>query len=566
MIKASVDRGRITLSFRYDPHLVEKCKSILGARWNKAERFWAYPATRNAARAVWSVFAPFPDGPANFVISQEFHNLLTDIELPPDGTPIPNVPTKPWEHQRKAWWYVVSQWGTNGNPCGAALLGMDMGTGKTKVTIDLIQVYGFKRVLVTCPTKVVKVWGREAKRHCDPRIRFLLLGKGPITKRADRLLTAAGVPTPLVVVTNYEATRAVSSYREMHDAIKRTAWDLLVLDEIHRIKAPGGMDSRFFDSLADMIPCRLGLTGTSLGEGPMDAYGQFRFLDRSIFGTSFVRFRGRYAIMGGFEGKKVVDYQNEGEFAERFGSITYEVRAEDVLDLPDEHHVEREVELSEATQKHYSEMDEEFTTWVGEDGGDVSVQNAMSRIGKLQEITGGFVRDPDTKRVHRLGSEKAEELGDVLDDLRPDEPLLVCCRFRPDLDIVREIVEKKGRTYSELSGKADQSEGWMDGKTDVLGVQIDAGKEGIDLTRARYCVIYSMSYSRTAYAQFLRRIRRPRQKSKTVTFIHLVASGTVDKRVYRALLRKTSVVESILEEVRAEKRRSSRARRKEEDE
>ena len=43
-IKISNDpSGRITVSFPYDPLLVEKIKSIDGRRWDPAEKHWSFP-------------------------------------------------------------------------------------------------------------------------------------------------------------------------------------------------------------------------------------------------------------------------------------------------------------------------------------------------------------------------------------------------------------------------------------------------------------------------------------------------------------------------------------------
>ena len=53
--------------------------------------------------------------------------------------------TEPWEHQKKALSYLYRR--------DAAALYTDMGTGKTKIMIDLIQSRGFKRVLVVAPNK-----------------------------------------------------------------------------------------------------------------------------------------------------------------------------------------------------------------------------------------------------------------------------------------------------------------------------------------------------------------------------------------------------------------------------
>ena len=58
----------------------------------------------------------------------------------------------------------------------------------------------------------------------------------------------------------------------------------------------------------------------------------------------------------------------------------------------------------------------------------------------------------------------------------------------------------------ELSGRRDELKRWQDGEAQVLAVQIDAGSEGVDLTRARYSIFYSVWFSLGKYDQALARV------------------------------------------------------------
>ena len=59
----------------------------------------------------------------------------------------------------------------------------------------------------------------------------------------------------------------------------------------------------------------------------MDIYAQYRFLDPGIFGTSFARFRQRFAVMGGYGGHQITGYQNESELSDRIYSIAMKAAA-----------------------------------------------------------------------------------------------------------------------------------------------------------------------------------------------------------------------------------------------
>ncbi len=65
------------------------------------------------------------------------------------------------------------------------------------------------------------------------------------------------------------------------------------------------------------------------------------------------------------------------------------------------------------------------------------------------------------------------------------------------------------------------------------------------MTRARYAVFYSLGYSLGDYQQARARLVRPGQE-RPVTFVHLLARGTVDERVMQAIEAKADVVEYVL--------------------
>jgi SNF2 family DNA or RNA helicase len=78
-------------------------------------------------------------------------------------------------------------------------------------------------------------------------------------------------------------------------------------------------------------------------------------------------------------------------------------------------------------------------------------------------------------------------------------------------------------------------------------VQIQAGEAGIDLTRARYGVYYSIDYNLGHYLQSRKRLHRPGAKWP-VMFYHLMAADTIDQKVAGALERRQNLVESVLGE------------------
>lgn len=490
--------------------------------------------------------------------------------------------TKPWDHQVHAYNLVCSQ--------PATMLAIDMGCGKTKVIVDAVcNMDDCNRVLVLCPKSVIDTWPAEFAKHGVCPVNVVPLRSETIRQRANeaeaKMLLSKIRKEKIALVINYEA-----AWREDFAKLAQSIhWDMVVADEIHRIKAPGGKLSWFMKRLGPKARRRVGLTGTPLPHSPLDAYAQYRFLDSTIFGTSYVRFRARYAVMGGYQNHQVISFQNEDELHEKFYSIAYRVKKADVLDLPSVVHEQRIIHLCPEARRLYDELRSEFIADVG--AGVITAANALSRLLRLQQITSGFgVIESGAKVEVDLG--KYDALVDIFRDLDHAEPVVVFCRFTRDIEQVHKAAEKTERKCYELSGQRNELAEWK-GRTehykcdqcgdtdtwdwkapprrlecnldahdhpeycqgtmrrvgDVLAVQIQAGGVGVDLSRAAYCVYYSLGFSLGDYEQSLARLHRPGQ-TRSVTYLHLVAKNTVDQQVYAALRKRRQVVEAILTQIK----------------
>ena len=218
----------------------------------------------------------------------------------------------------------------------------------------------------------------------------------------------------------------------------------------------------------------------------------------------------------------------------------------EVLDLPPETHVTYHCELAGEAARIYRDLEEDFVAQVRD--GVVTAANAMVKLLRLQQVTGGCV-PTDDGIGHRIDSAKQKLLADTLEDIGADEPVVVFCRFHADLDAVHEACKSLGYSSMELSGRRDELAQWQAGEAQVLAVQISAGGVGVDLTRARYTIYYSLSFSLGEYDQALSRVHRPGQ-TRPVEHIHLVARNTVDVKIMRALEKRAEVVQSILAEIK----------------
>jgi len=525
----------------------ETLKAIPEARWNAKHRAWTYPATiqhlvmlkralGDALRLDATAQRLVNEARAAKAAEREAAQHKSDASEAPD---IPHLKTRAWRHQRQAFAFA--------NTLKRAVLAMEMGTGKTLVSLGFIAENTERAAVVLAPKRVVRVWPAEIDKHlADPgQWHVLPLAEGPTAKRAKAIEAAqreaAQAGKRLLVAVNYEA-----SHREpLAGALKRLEPDVVVLDEVHRIKSRTGKASKFAAALAAGADHRLGLTGTLIPNGPEDVWAQFRAIDPNLLGpwTQFSREHLVYNDFGGVAGYKDLELLHH-----KIDRRAYRV-TQDVLDLPPVQHQVVPVDLKPGTRRLAREIYDELRVQLGH--GSITTSIFLTKLLRVQQLTGGVaVLDDGTHEI--VDTAKADALEDLLTDLPKNEPVVVFATFHDDLDAIERVTEKLGRRYAELSGRRDQLEAWQRGEADVIGIQTHAGGVGIDATRAAICVYYSHTYNYGAFEQSQKRVHRPGQ-TRPVRMYYLIATDSVDEDIHAALTAKKNLAEYVLERARRAK-------------
>lgn len=525
----------------------EKLKHI-GAEWRPSLGGWVLPASPRAAAEfrTLGIMADIDEGFARLLDDADAIASAAAAKSMKELPPIPGK-TDAWLHQRQAYHFSMD------SKLDGTMLAMGMGTGKSRTVIGMAEGHEAQSMYILGPKRTLKVWNGEFPKHADreweviqPPLNATVAKKAVYVRGAVKLAVAR--KQPFVVCLNHEAFWR----KPMFDMMRENKWDLGYVDESHRIKAPGGKASMWAARLRPHTRKRICGSGTPMGHSPLDIYGQYRYLDPSIFGTSNTMFKARYSITvrigddeAGFD--KVVGYQNETELADKFGSIAY-ICGDEVLDLPEAFDVPRPFEMSPRTRKAYNTIDAGIALQVRD--GLITTTNALTKLLRLQQVTSGVVKDDDGVEQH-IGDDKLEVLRETLVDLG-DEPTVVFCRFRSDIARIRELCTELGLTHGELSGAEDSvltETATMRDDIQIAVVQEQAGGSGVDFTRACIAIYYSISFSLTDYDQSRKRLHRPGQK-RHVRYFHLIAEGTKDEVVYEALKNRRDIIEAVLEAAR----------------
>lgn len=455
--------------------------------------------------------------------------------------PMP-VKTKPFKHQIAAYNIALQ--------LAAAALLMEQGTGKSLVALAVAGrrfLRGeIKRLLIVAPSSVVPVWPREFEAHANFPFEVQAL-QGPVPQREEILLGWPPNPKQLqVAVTNYEA-----SWR-MIDALAAWNPDMIICDESQRIKTPSARQSKAMHQLGRRAKYRMILTGTPVTQGPLDFFSQYKFLDPGIFGNSYYAFRARYAIMGGYEQRQVVGYQNLPELIKKAHSVAFRVTKAEALDLPEQVDQLRYCELEPKAAKLYWQLAKQSIAELSEEKV-ITAANVLARLLRLSQVAGGFIGDGEGN-VQQVSSAKLKLLEEVMGDLlEAGKKVVVFARFLPELAAIEDLLVRREIDYARIAGDVSMAARGEevrrfqeDPGCQVFLAQIQTAGLGITLHAADTAVFYSLDYSYANYDQARARIHRIGQRN-TCTYIHLVAQGTVDEKVLAALQAKKSVADEVVD-------------------
>jgi SNF2 family DNA or RNA helicase len=450
-----------------------------------------------------------------------------------------------WQNQQEAYDFAMEH--------PACMLDMEMGTGKTRVALDVAFDRDLvDRILVVCPKAVLGVWEENIRKFHDGEnwACITLTGNKAIKAKTETLrkdLEKCENYDKVFVVVNYDAVWR----KELGDFIYQQAgFDMVILDESHRAKSPGSKVSKYLAMLGKRVHYKMCLSGTPMANSPLDVYGQYRFLDTDIFGSNYGRFQQQYAILGGPNMNWVIGYKNQQDLNRRFSYIAYTCKMSDIADriklpaaLPPTNIM---VDLPAKDKKVIKELSKEFVAEC--EGGHIIANNVLVKMLRIQQICSGFCFAKesvfDNGEIQELNTAKEDTLADMLLDIGPKENVVVFCTFRHDLEAIHRAANKAGRDCFELSGSQNSLDQWKVQDGAVIAVQIQAGSEGVDMTKANHAIYFSVPHSLAMYNQSKARLYRPGQ-TRPVSFCHLIVEGTVDEAMYRALIKKEDIMDSI---------------------
>ena len=518
----------------------ESIKEIEGRFYDADEKCWVIPLTAQNASTLSLLGASLDES------LKELAKTVRVAFVSRCEHRKPRVKAKLFAHQKDAYDFALDAFEKG----KAVALLADMGTGKSMMTIAITGTLeadkGVKKMLVVCPKSIVGVWEDEFRKFADYRYALTVLA-GTMEKKRSAFNYMQGAALQIIVV-NYESCWRLES--------EITKWkpDLIVCDESSKIKTPSASQSKALHRLGRQSKYNIILTGTPITGSPLDIFSQYKFLDDSIFGTSFYLFRNRYAILGGYQNRMIVGYRHLDELVEKVHSIAFRIKIEDAVDLPPFIDKTQIVPLEPPAQSIYRMIEKDCYAELA--GGEVTARNVLTQLLRLAQCTGGFIRNDSMGTAEQVSSAKLEALEDIIETcLSEEKKVVVFARFVPEIEAIAAMLKKKKIGYAQIYGattdRADQVKKFQeDAEVKVFIGQLQTTGMGLTLTAANVAVFYSLDFSYANYEQSRARIHRIGQKQKCL-YIHLVGKGTVDEKILNALKHKGDIAKIMVDDWRS---------------
>ncbi|CQR75092.1 DNA helicase, phage-associated [Sporomusa ovata] len=425
------------------------------------------------------------------------------------------------------------------------MLAIDMGLGKSVITLTavtkLLQHNDVTKVLVVAPLRVAKFTWEEEIRKWD-HTAYLKLAKilGSEKQRTTALNTSAHI-----YVINRENLEWLVRYYG-----SKWPFDMVILDESSSFKDHTSKRFRAMRRVRPLIKRIVELTGTPAPNSLLDLWAQVYLLDSGErLGRTLSIYREKYFEPATWDrnnphivykwrlkpGAKEVIYA-------KIEDVCVSMKAKDWLLMPEQVCNVIKVPLPESARKLYKQLEKDLLISYAD--GNVVANTAAVLSNKLIQMASGALYD-ESKNVRNLHDAKLNTLEDVIESANKN-PVLVFYWFKHDLDRLRKRFPK-----ARSLDTTEDIEQWNKGEIDLLLVHPASAGHGLNLQAGGHIIVwFSLTWSLELYEQANARLYRQGQK-KSVIVHHLVAEGTIDEIVMKALNQKSLGQDALMEAVKA---------------
>ena len=437
------------------------------------------------------------------------------------------------------WLISLYERGLNG------ILADEMGLGKTIQSIALMAyLKQFKKkngfFLVIVPKSTMPNWSRECKKWI-PTLDCLILN--PVKEEREETLKLIANRKFEVVITSYEGVNICIN------KLKKIKWELLIIDEAHRIKNENALLSKNVRLLQSKF--RLLVTGTPLQNNLHELWALLNFLMPDIFSSSsdFDDWFGMGSNKEGDEEGEENKEKMEEEAEERNAEIVQQLhrilkpfllrrtKSEVERSLPPKKEIHIKVGLTELQKRLYKKL---LTSSLLQESKTV-YKNIIMQLRKVCNHPYLFdgveeAHPPENHLV--IYSSKMRILDKLCAKLFGKSQILIFSQMTRMLDILEDYCNERGYKYCRIDGETSLEDREImiteftkpDSDKFIFLLSTRAGGLGLNLMSSDTVILYDSDWNPQVDLQAMDRVHRIGQ-TKPVLIYRLLCENTIEEKI-----------------------------------
>ena len=407
---------------------------------------------------------------------------------------------------------------------------MEMGTGKTRVALELINIRLNKgridHVIWLCPCSVKENLRRDIIKH---------------TGEEQNIITICGIETlSTSIKTNSYLLELVKNKR-----------CYLIVDESNLVKNHKAKRTQNIIRLSEYCTYKLILNGTPVTRNEADLFAQWYLLDWRVLGyKSYWSFSANHLEFDDYG--RLRKCLNVDYLVEKIGPYSYQVKKEECLDLPPKTYEKVYYELTNQQYEHYLNVADELMFSLDE----FQPWTIYRMLTALQDVISGMYVNTSKENIQTtpyfdnpLENPRIKKLLELLDGL--EEKTIIFCKYQQEINDITNIINQmygknKAVEYTgELSQKKRQKNlDLFQTTSQYLIANKQCGAYGLNLQFCSYIIFYSNDWDYGTRIQAEDRVHRIGQ-NENVHIVDICASDTLDERILKCLDKKENLVDSI---------------------
>lgn len=409
----------------------------------------------------------------------------------------------------------VLEWSQNTN---RGIIGLDMGTGKTVITIAMVCHYNYQHSLIVVPLSITEQWRTEFGKFSAMPINEICIYQGRSRKSLD-------LSRYSVVLTTYDVIRTDMKNETSVLYKSKNLFDCMFLDEAHKIRNKKTQSFICCYKLGVTIKSRWLLTGTTIHNKFSDFYNLCEFLDLPELAPETFS-----------DVDKTVHWREKYYFRL--------IKSQCFLNLPEKSIHEHYLGFGKKHLADYLELFSEvksvYENYLSNPT-QVNLPFVIVKILRLRQCC----NHPDAalseklyqlskNRHDNLSSAKFVKIKQIIQEAPKDDKIIIFSQWMHSLQVLEAHLYHNGISCLKYNGGQDITEKnhvineFRNGPIRVLLITLTSGGVGLDMSFANHVILMDSWWNQALEEQAIDRVYRIGQKKK-VEVHRLYMKGTIEE-------------------------------------